>query len=284
MRKFLSAAPLFLAWMVCFPLGISDARGCTAFTSDSKQGPLFARNYDFYMAEGLMVINPRNSTKIALPAHKSDSFLKWTSRYGSVTFNQFGVEFPVGGINEKGLVVESLWLDSTQYPDPDKRGSLNELQWIQYQLDRYATITEVAENISRVRIAKLMAPLHYFVCDARGQCLVVEFLNGQAKVFGGEKLPFRAIANDDYAMSLKQKQFGIPEADPAAPKDEKSSPERFRIACDAAQEMGKSLGGHSGRNQKSISHFRSRVATRFYKMERRVRDGNQNNPLPPGRR
>jgi choloylglycine hydrolase len=26
----------------------------------------------------------------------------WTSRYGSITFNQYGREFPSGGINEKG--------------------------------------------------------------------------------------------------------------------------------------------------------------------------------------
>lgn len=34
-----------------------------------------------------------------------------TSKYGSITFNQYRKEFPIGGMNEKGLVIEALWLN-----------------------------------------------------------------------------------------------------------------------------------------------------------------------------
>jgi choloylglycine hydrolase len=30
--------------------------------------------------------------------------ISWISKYGSITFNQYGREFPTGGMNEKGLV------------------------------------------------------------------------------------------------------------------------------------------------------------------------------------
>jgi penicillin V acylase-like amidase (Ntn superfamily) len=40
---------------------------------------------------------------------------KWVSRYGSVTFNQYGCENPTGGMNEAGLVVEQMWLDESAY-------------------------------------------------------------------------------------------------------------------------------------------------------------------------
>ena len=32
----------------------------------------------------------------------------WVSKYGSVTFNQYGRELPTGGMNEAGLVVETI--------------------------------------------------------------------------------------------------------------------------------------------------------------------------------
>ena len=61
--------------------------------------------------------------------------ISWVSQYGSITFNQYGKEFPTGGMNEKGLVVELMWLDGTIYPQPDERPAIGVLQWIQYQLD-----------------------------------------------------------------------------------------------------------------------------------------------------
>ena len=36
-----------------------------------------------------------------------------------------------------------MWLDSSEYPKPDGTPSVNELQWIQYQLDNFATVGEV---------------------------------------------------------------------------------------------------------------------------------------------
>ena len=40
---------------------------------------------------------------------------QWQSKYASVTFNQYGVELPTGGINEKGLVVEIMGLKSEAF-------------------------------------------------------------------------------------------------------------------------------------------------------------------------
>ncbi len=53
---------------------------------------------------------------------KSSGWLQvhWTAVYGSISFNQYGKEFPTGGMNEKGLVVELMWLDETKFPAQDK--------------------------------------------------------------------------------------------------------------------------------------------------------------------
>ena len=47
-------------------------------------------------------------------AFSTNSGLQWVSRFGSLTFNQFGFEFPNGGINEAGLVIEHMMMDGSQ--------------------------------------------------------------------------------------------------------------------------------------------------------------------------
>ena len=67
------------------------------------------------------------------------------------------VSFPLGGMNEKGLVVEIMWLDSSEYPKPDGKPSVNELQWIQYQLDNFATVNDVLSAAAKIRVSKVYA-------------------------------------------------------------------------------------------------------------------------------
>jgi penicillin V acylase-like amidase (Ntn superfamily) len=150
--------------------------------------------------DGLVVVNKRGVEKIALT---DDNPARWTSRYGSVTFNQYGREFPSGGMNEKGLVVELMWLDDTQYPAPDARGGLPTLQWIQYQLDRCATVDEVVATDTVVRITSQgSARIHFLVADAGGACAAVEYLGGKMVVHRGGDMPCRALTNDTYEKSL----------------------------------------------------------------------------------
>ncbi len=89
-----------------------------------------------------MMVNARGMAKRSFGQDASKA-LAWVAAYGSITFNQFGKGIPHGGMNEKGLVVELMWLNETVYPGADKRAALNELQWIQYQLDNCANIDEV---------------------------------------------------------------------------------------------------------------------------------------------
>jgi hypothetical protein len=87
-----------------------------------------------------------------------------------VTFNQYGREFPAGGMNDAGLVVEIMWLESSEYERPDARPTLNELQWIQYQLDRFATVDEVEAHAAELRVSRVNGKVHYLACDRGGHC------------------------------------------------------------------------------------------------------------------
>ena len=124
---------------------ISSAGACTTFCFERNGSVVFGKNYDFGIGYGMLVVNKRGVAK-ASRIEPPDRPAHWTSRYGSVTFNQFGREFPSGGMNESGLVVELMWLDASQYPPPDSRPAVGVLEWIQYQLDQFATAAEVVAN------------------------------------------------------------------------------------------------------------------------------------------
>ena len=118
-------------FVVCAFASTRAAYPCTAFCVSKGDCAVIARNYDWHISDALVITNKRDVSKVALTW---DQPAKWTSEYGSVTFNQYGREFPCGGMNEAGLVVTVLWLNETDYPRPDDRPSVSTLQWVQYQL------------------------------------------------------------------------------------------------------------------------------------------------------
>jgi len=198
--------PLFLC-LVLLLLGGSTGRPCTTFVAEGKGRLYFGRNLDWHWEDGLVVVNRRGVHKRAF-VMVDRSPAQWTAKYGSVTFNQFGVGMPYGGMNEAGLVVENMWLDETDYAVPDARSAVNLLGWIQYQLDTCATVAEVVATESKVRIEstppsmRLQPRVHYLVCDAKGEVATIEFLGGKMVVHRGEGLPCRALANTTYQDSM----------------------------------------------------------------------------------
>lgn len=189
---------------------------CTAFFIYTGDEAVVGKSYDWSMDVGLVVVNKRGIAKEALVG--DDNPARWTSTYGSLTFNQYGREFPLGGMNEVGLVVEVLWLDESVYPAADERPALDSLQWVQYMLDTCATTEEVVAAHEGVRVTgDETARLHYFVADAAGGCAAVEFLDGKAVVSAGDvDMPVHALANDAYDASLSflcmyEQKEGTPE-------------------------------------------------------------------------
>lgn len=176
---------------------------CTAFQQTVGGKRMIAKSYDWSMGQGVVLVNRRGVAKRAVALSARDRPARWISKHASVTFNQYGREFPNGGMNEAGLVVEVLWLKSSVYPAPDTRPTVSELQWIQYQLDSFATTKEVVAHTKELRVSPAYAKVHYFVCDASGECAVVEFVGGKTVVTHGDAMVVAAITNNTYAASAR---------------------------------------------------------------------------------
>lgn len=200
-RALLAAAVALVACAAPRP-----AAACTAFRLEGPQGPTVGKCYDWHMGQGLVLWNKRGLHKTALPVLPSDRPAQWQARYASLTFNQYGRELPNGGMNEAGLIVEVLWLAAARHPPADERPTVNELQWIQYQLDSFATVDEVVESAPRLRVARVHGSVHYLVCDKTGACAALEHLGGRTVVTRGADLKTPTLTNDPYGESLAQLQ------------------------------------------------------------------------------
>src|SRR5262245_17947348 len=182
---------------------------CTTVCFLEKEKAVVAYNYDFHSPDGLVLVNKRGTKKVSAVRNQGAT---WTATYGSVTFNQFGRDNPMTGINEKGLVMMQMWLDETRYPPADDRPAIGLLEWIQYNLDRHASVGEVVAQAEAVRPTSRY-PIHYLVADPSDDAATLEFLDGKLVVHRGAAMPVKALANSTYADSVaafeKAKSDGV---------------------------------------------------------------------------
>ena len=194
---------IYIFLFIISVLSYIEISACTTFCINDKYGNIFfGRNYDWSTGLGHVQINLRNIEKTSFISSHEKPF-SWVSKYGSITFNQYGREFPCGGMNEAGLVIEEMMNGQTSYPLPDKRYGLRELQWIQYQLDASASVEDVIKSDKIVRISnESIAPIHFSVSDASGNFAIIEYLNGKMSYRTGSKMKYRVLANENYKTGM----------------------------------------------------------------------------------
>lgn len=214
-------------------VAIDTASACTTFNLRSDDVNIFGRNYDWSVGDGAVIVNKRGLTKTAMKVtDETGTPATWRSKFGSITFNQYGREFPQGGINEAGLVVEVMALpEGGKYPMPDSRPYVGKAQFRQYLLDSFSTVKEVIESDSAIRIsAQGKGPMtHLLVSDRTGASAVIEFIGGKRVIYTGDSMPVRALSNSLYTDSLSYwKAKKVPAVDPLL------SVKRFIHAADSA--------------------------------------------------
>lgn len=194
---YLIACILCLCFIWIFP---ASSHACTAFFFKNSKQMVLAKNLDWPIDEVLLVVNRRGIKKTAFT--KNRKVLRWKSKYGSLTFNQFGIEFPLSGMNEKGLVIEELnsW---GLTPSADGLYTLNEFQWVQYCLDSFSSVEEVINGQDSIVIVPEFINLHYLLADKAGNVAVIEFYEGEKHIYSGADLPLKILSNNHYDNSLR---------------------------------------------------------------------------------
>lgn len=114
--------------------------------------------------------------------------MQWTSRYGSVITSVYEAG-TADGMNERGLVANTLFLVETEYPpaEGDDRPQMPISAWAQYVLDNFATVAEAVAGLrqDRFRTVMVTAPngkdgtIHLSLSDASGDSAIIEYIGGK---------------------------------------------------------------------------------------------------------
>jgi penicillin V acylase-like amidase (Ntn superfamily) len=193
-----------------FPSNLPILHSCSTFLLSAENALLVGHNLDDYChVIGMVVVNKRGISKVNVSWNELcfGSFVKvpkirWVSKYGSLTYNTRGVEFPDGGMNEAGLYIGEMNLFATRYPISKSLPRIYHNQWVQYLLDNFATVGEVLASLPAL-VVDGHSRWHFFAADATGASAVIEFLDGKAVVFTGNNMPYKFLCNTAYSKELE---------------------------------------------------------------------------------
>lgn len=207
-----SIAFLFLA-------GVSSLWACTRVLYTGANGDVItARSMDWSVdVMTNLWIFPRGMERNGEAGPHS---IHWTSKYGSVIASGYDIA-TTDGMNEKGLVVNALWLVESAYPEPqNNKPGIALSVWAQYILDNFVTVDEAVVALEKgsffVATANVpgqdrVATLHFSISDPSGDSAIVEYLNGKQVIHHGRQ--FQVMTNSptyDQQLALDEywKQIG----------------------------------------------------------------------------
>jgi penicillin V acylase-like amidase (Ntn superfamily) len=137
--------------------------------------------------------------------------LEWTSRYGSVVVSFYGVA-SVDGMNEKGLVANTLYLAESDYGHPvPGKPTMSIACWTQYVLDTFATVDEAVQALEKEPFT-IIAPVlpngvpgvgHMALSDPSGDSAILEYVKGRLVIHHGRE--YQVMTNSptfDHQLAL----------------------------------------------------------------------------------
>ncbi len=155
--------------------------GCSAFQIKNKNsdGHLFGRNYDFKFDSSAMIIHnhPKNGYRSistsALNNVMADDPLSSPQAFISCLTAPF---ICIDGINEKGVGIAVLTLDSGPTIQNTNKPVLATTLLIRLVLDKAASTKEAIELIRNYDVYAISGrDYHFFICDNSGDAKVIEF-------------------------------------------------------------------------------------------------------------
>lgn len=217
--------PLKLFIFVILPLFLfaKQVKSCSTFLLKSDSAIFVGHNLDEspnLHIPGLVCVNKRNIyregitwseltttptayEKATIPfKEKIDPKISWVSQYGSITFNSEGLDFPDGGINEKGLAVFEMSLGGTEHKYEKSNPTLFMVLWIQYVLDTCFSLDEVITSAQNINLQGWS--WHYFVSDKSGDCAIIEFIKGEVVVHRGQDIVYPVLCNASYKYEINR--------------------------------------------------------------------------------
>lgn len=212
-RRSLFFKPIGLIVVSMILISTLKLSACSTFMLHKGDNLIFGHNLNEgdVGVPGILFVNKRGVFKTGRSLNElmskevtSPSNLTWISRYGSLTFNNFGKDLPDGGMNETGFYIWEM-NEASDYPKGDSLQKLSQMGWMQYLLDNCSTLDEALEMTKGIEIDGWT--WHYFLADASGDCASLAFVDGKMKINRGQKMPVKALFNTPYDREMEVAKY-----------------------------------------------------------------------------
>lgn len=177
---------------------IHSAMACTAINIQAKDGSVVAgrtMEWAYNNMEWTMLFYPKGSTYyLSAPDSSKHPKVKMNSKYAVLAIgSQLAADALVEGQNSAGLAVSGNFLPGfSQYQTvtKDDKHYASVVEFIRFILSNYASVAEAKANLPQYKVwlpnlasSPAQATMHFMVTDKTGSDIVIEFVNGQMKIY-----------------------------------------------------------------------------------------------------
>ena len=197
--------PIMLGLLLLFGTLTNSIHACTGIRLiATDKGVVYGRTmewgaFDLYSR---VAIIPRGYSFTGLTPDGLNG-KRWKAKYGVVGLDGGGEDYLTDGMNEEGLTVGLFYLPGfTSYPiyETNKAdNSITAIDVVSFILTQFATLDEVRQGMSKVRVVPVVEQAigipvfaHWMVTSVNGKSIVIEFSDGEMKIFDN---PLGVITN-----------------------------------------------------------------------------------------
>jgi choloylglycine hydrolase len=181
-----------LKYILFFALPLASVWCCTDLVIQAEDGAFInGRSLEFALPmKSKITLNPRGMKKQS-SAPNNKQGLAWTSKYGYISIDALDQQLTTDGMNEEGLSLGVLWFPGVEYPKPTAGISSSAIvlqdvaDWV---LGNFKTVMEAKKALAKIDIwaepveSLGIPPVHIAIHDAKGNNLVVEFIEGKISI------------------------------------------------------------------------------------------------------
>jgi len=128
---------------------------------------------------------------------------RWKAKYGVVGIDMLGRNSLGDGMNEKGLAAGLFYhpgfASYARYEKDKADNTITAIDVTNFILTQFSTLDEVRQGMSKIRVVPVVEEAlgipvyaHWMVTSPEGEAIIIEFSNGEMKIFDG---PLGVITN-----------------------------------------------------------------------------------------
>lgn len=184
--------------------------GCSTFTAELKDGTqIFGRNFDMYDSPA-MLLTTRPKDGYASLSMVNLAYIGYSAEHlpediASSILTLAAPYVPLDGVNEKGLAVGVLLIDTEPTNQQTDKVDITTTSAIRMMLDRAATVDEAVALLEGYDMhASAGSCYHFHIADVNGKSVVVEYIGNEMNV-----VESRAATN--FLLTPGEYEFGAGE-------------------------------------------------------------------------